>query len=273
VLHVWEVEQGRRLSEAKQRTVQADEERQRQERPEEAPRPVPPHAKFVASVPPVEATDAGRTTVPVDTPTPEPSDPPGDTPAGVRPTRRRLLVAGLALAGLLVASGVAYAQYGRDGGEDVPVGVPSPGASTGPTATPSPTTPADELCTDEIKSNQRWVCLTSAVVANSKFTVKYTVEYAGSTPHKTNGYHLHIYGSDGKNPPDYAMSSHWPMSKGKYYWEDRQTSVLDTSDPRFKNAIGNARKVCARIAYRGHGLIPDINKGYETGNCVPITRS
>ena len=181
VLRVWEVEQGRRQGEAEQRTVQANEERHRPERPEEAPRPVPPPAKFVASVPPVEAPDAEGATVPVEPPTPAPPAPSGDTPAGDRPARRRLLVAGLALAGLLVAGGVAYAQYGRDGGEK-DTGGRRPRREHRADRSPSPTTPADEQCTDEIKSNPRWVCLTSAVIANGKITIKYTVDYAGSTP-------------------------------------------------------------------------------------------
>jgi TIR domain len=275
VLQVWEVERSRQHNEAKHRAVQGNDERQRQERAKEAPRPVPPPAKFVASVPPVEATHAGGTSVPVENPTPAPGHPPptpAGVPAGDRPARRRL-VAGLALAGLLVAGGVAYAQYGRDGGEQDPRGGAAPGASTGPTATPSATTPADELCTDDITSNPRWVCLTSAVIANGKITIKYKAEYAGSKP-SINGYHVHFYGGDGKNPPDYTMSSQWPKStRGKYYWEDRQPSVLPTDDSRFTYAIGDAPKVCARIAITGHGLVPDQKGGYKTGNCVPITRS
>jgi hypothetical protein len=178
-------------------------------------------------------------------------------------------VAGLALAGLLVAGGVAYVLYR---GEEVAGGGGALSASTGPTATTSATTPADELCTDDIKRNVRWVCLTSAVIANGKITIKYTADYAGSKPDINTGYHVHIYGSDGKNPPDNAMSSHTPSMKGKYYWEARQPSVLDTDDPKFINAIGAAPKVCARIAIAGHGLVPDNKGGYKTGNCVPITR-
>ena len=160
--------------------------------------------------------------------------PPGSTPAGVRPARRRMLVgAGLVLAAVLVASGVAYAQYGRDGGEEAHGGARS-AASTQPSASPSPATPADELCTDEIKSNRRWVCLTSAVIAGGKLTLKYDVEYAGSKPDVNKGYHVHFYGSDGKNPPDHVMGSHAPKStRGKYYYDDRQPSVLSTDDSRF----------------------------------------
>jgi hypothetical protein len=267
VLRAWEVEQGRRHSDAKQPAAQANEEHQRQERPEETPRPVPPPARFVASVPMVEATNAGGVTAPVEPPTP------GDIPAGDRPARRRLLVAGLALVGLLVAGGLAYAQYGRDdGSQKDPGGRAAPGASTGPTATPSATTPADELCTDEIKSNPRWVCLTSAVIANGKITIKYKAEYAKSKP-SINGYHVHFYGGDGKNPPDYTMSSHWPKStRGKYYYDAHQPSVRDTDSPDFIRAIGVAKKVCARIAITGHGLVHDNKGGYKTGNCVSITK-
>jgi hypothetical protein len=270
VLQDWEVEQDGRQSEAKQRTGQANEEPQRQEGPQETPRPVLPPAKFVASEPPVEATDAGRTTMPVESPTPAPSDLLGDSPAGVRPARRRLVVAGLALTGLLVAGGVAYMQYGRDEG-----GGAASSASTDPTATPSPTTPADELCTKEIRSNRRWVCLTSAVLANGKLTIEYQVEYARSIPNIHNGYHVHIYGGDGKNPPDSMMGTQAPKSLQsgyKYYWVDREPAVLHTDDGLFAQAIGDFPKVCARIAIAGHGLVPDNNGGYKTGNCVPITK-
>jgi molecular chaperone DnaK len=226
----------------------------------------PPFAG-VASVPP-----AG---VPVEPPA-LPA-PPGRTPPGApRRGRRRMLVgAGLGLAALLVAGGVAYAQYGRDdGGRELAGSGAAVVASTAPKATPSATLPADEVCSEEIKNNRRWVCLTSAVIADGKITIKYNVEYAGSKPDVNGGYHVHLYGGDGTNPPDHVMSSHTPLGqRGKYYYDDRQPSVLDTDDSRFKTAIGNAKKVCARIAIAGHGLVPDAKSTYHTGNCVPITRS
>jgi hypothetical protein len=224
----------------------------------------------------VPGTPEAEITAAIGTPEPAGAAPPASTPAGVRPARRRMLVgAGLVLAAVLVASGVAYAQYGRNGGEE-DAGGATPAASTPASAT-SPATPADELCTDEIKSNRRWVCLTSAVIAGGKLTLKYDVEYAGSKPDVNKGYHVHFYGSDGKNPPDHVMGSHAPRStRGKYYYyyyDDRQPSVLSTDDSRFTSAIGDAKKVCARIAIAGHGLVPDNNSTYKTGNCVPITRS
>jgi hypothetical protein len=253
VLHAWEAERGGRESRARQRAGQVNEERRRPER-------------AVGRVPSVEVADPGRTTEPVEIPTPEP---PGNTPAGVGLARRRLLVAEAALAVLLVVGGVAYAQYRRDvAGE-----VATPAARTGPTVTPSPATPADELCTPEIKNNPRWVCLTSAVIADGKLTINYDVNYHGSKPNMYTGYHVHIYGSDGTHPPDHVMGTQAPSStRGKYYWEDKRPSILPTNGKTFARAIGDAKKVCARIAVSGHGLVPDNKSDYKTGNCVPITR-
>jgi hypothetical protein len=261
-----EAEETRRQDEGDQQTAQADDEPQPQEPPEETQRPVLPPAKFVASVPPVEATEAAATTVETATPV--------GIPARDRPARRLLLVAGLGLAGLLVAGGVAaYAQYGDDGGERGQGSGAAPAGSTGPTATPSSTTPADEQCTDAIRSNKRWVCLTSAVIANGKITIKYEARFGGSKP-SINGYHVHFYGGDGKHPPDYTMSSKWPLStRGKYYYDAQQPSVRSTDSTDFIRAIGTADKVCARIAITGHGLVHDNKGGYRTGNCVPITHS
>lgn len=244
-----------------QRTAQADEERERPESAEEVERPVLPSAKVIASVPLVQATDAVDTTPPFGIPA-------ADTPAGTRPSRRLLTVAGLGLAGLLVASGVAYLQYR---GDDKPNGLPLPGSSSGPTATPGHTTPADEECTDEIMSNPRWVCVTSAVFAKGKLTVKYHPQYAGSTPDIHHGFHVHLYGSDGKNPPDYTMGTQVPKSQqGSYYWVDQEPAILNTADSK---AIVRYPKVCARIAVASHGLVHDKNGGFKTGNCMPITRS
>jgi actin-like ATPase involved in cell morphogenesis len=235
--------------------------------------PVMPGAE---GAPGVATTTARPAAAPVKTPGPAQPTPPGRSWAGTTPTRRRTLVGtGLALAALLGVSGVAYAQHRRgDGGRELTGASVTPSASAQLTATPIATTPADEACTDEIKSNRRWVCLTSAVVADGRITIKYAVEYAGSRPDINRGYHLHIYGGDGTYPPDHVMSSHTPKSeRGKYYWESRQPSVLDTDDTRFITAIGDAKKVCARIAVAGHGLVPDAKSTYKTGNCVPITRS
>jgi molecular chaperone DnaK len=48
--------------------------------------------------------------------------------------------------------------------------------------------------------------------------------------------------------------------------------VLSIEDDRYTGVIGDAEKVGARIAVAGHGLVPDRNTTYTTGNCWPITR-
>jgi molecular chaperone DnaK len=193
-------------------------------------------------------------------------------PARSRGNRRRAFaVAGAALAAVLVAAGIAYAQYGfgeKPGGQ-----LTGQGASPTPSVVTSSAPPADEQCTDEIKANPRWVCLTSAVVEDGKLTIDYDVDFAGSTPDVSGGYHLHVWGGDGTYPADHDMGSHAPKSdQGEWYVEDRNPSVLDTTDKRYTRAIADNPKVCARIALAGHGLVADANDTYKTGNCVPITR-
>ncbi|GAA4946568.1 Hsp70 family protein [Actinoplanes utahensis] len=208
--------------------------------------------------------------------TPTPTSPPPRRPAPTgkelakrRRSRRRLIfgIAAILLTAILIAAGVAYAQY-REGSGTGQVAQPS--GSTKVSAEPAPLA-ADEQCTDQIKSNKRWVCLTSAVITGGKLTVDYEADWGGSTPDATGGYHLHVWGGSGGD--DHDMGSHVPRSeRGEWYVVDRDPSVLDVSDDRFINAIGDAQKVCARIALAGHGLVKDGKSGYQTGNCVKITR-
>ncbi|WP_127504642.1 Hsp70 family protein [Actinoplanes solisilvae] len=223
---------------------------------------------------PVSGPSAGPVSGSPAGPGSRPSGGPVSRPPAAPASRRRLLVAaGIALVVVLVGGGVAYAQFGRDDDGQRANNVAATVPSAGQSASPKPTAPADELCTEEIKSNERWACLKSAVVTDGKLTLAYDVDYAGSKPNISTGYHVHFYGSDGTNPPDYTMGSHAPKAqRGKYYYDDHQPSVLSLKDDRYKSVIGNAKKVCIRIAVAGHGLVPDNKSTYKTGNCKPITR-
>ncbi|MEU4221714.1 Hsp70 family protein [Actinoplanes sp. NPDC026623] len=188
-----------------------------------------------------------------------------DSPATSKPAGRRrgaLIATGAALLVLLAAGVAGYAlTKGDDKGDG------KPAAANGQAAT----IPADEQCTDEIKNNPRWVCLTSAKVADGTFTVEYNAEFGGAQPSKSGGWHLHIWGSDGTNPPDEIMGEQAPEDQqGTWYVDDEQPSVIGTDEPAFVKAIGHAPKVCARVANSQHGLVPDDNGTYKTGNCVPI---
>jgi molecular chaperone DnaK len=176
-----------------------------------------------------------------------------------------VLSAGAVVLVLLAAVGIGFAVLG--GGDD---GSADPGGQTS-TNVASPL-PADEQCTDAIMSNPRWVCLTSAIVADGEITIDYRWD---SSPLNINGgYHLHIYGGDGATPPPAVMGMHAPAAEqGKWYVEDRHPAVLAVTDERFRTAIGDAPKVCARIADANHHLVPDTDGAYATGNCVPITRT
>lgn len=175
-----------------------------------------------------------------------------------------MLAAGVVALVLLAGAGVGLAVLGGDDG--------SKGAGGPATSTSESTLPLDEQCTDAITSNPRWVCLTSAVIADGRITIDYRWDGA---PLGINGsYHLHVYGGDGVNPPADVMGMHAPPAEqGKWYVEDRHPAILDLTDERFRTAIGDAPKVCARIADAKHHLVTDPSGGYVTGNCVSITRA
>ena len=135
-----------------------------------------------------------------------------------------------------------------------------------------PQLPADEQCTDEIMSNERWVCITSATITDGELVIEYEAEWAGSTPNIDGGFHVHYYGADetGAEPPAEIMGSHAAFDeRGDWYIEDQNPSVhpLDSNQVA---ALGGASKVCARIADGSHALVPDSDSAFKTGNCWPI---
>jgi hypothetical protein len=175
-----------------------------------------------------------------------------------------VLAAGVVALVLLAGAGVGFAMLG--GGD--------PGKSAGGPVTTSAKSalPVDEQCTDAITSNPRWVCLTSAVIVDGKITIDYRGD--GSPLDIDGGYHLHVYGGDGTSPSADVMGMQAPPSEqGKWYVEDRHPAILELTDERFLTAVGDAPKVCARIADANHHLVTDSNGGYLTGNCVSITRA
>ena len=166
---------------------------------------------------------------------------------------------------MLATGGTAWAltrAHGSAGAAAVP--------SSAPAVRRAAAVQADEQCTAEMKKSTRWVCLTKATLHNKTFTLWYEAEWHGSRPDIEHGFHLHIYGSDGTSPDESTMGSQ-AVKHSKYYFEDQEPSVRKTSDPDFE-AIGDAKKVCARIAHSGHGLAPAYDGGYHTGNCIPIQR-
>lgn len=175
-----------------------------------------------------------------------------------------VLAAGVVALVLLAGAGVGLAVLGGDDGNK--------GAGGPATSTSNSKLPLDEQCTDAITSNPRWVCLTAAVIADGRITIDYRGD--GAPLDINGGYHLHVYGGDGVAPSASVMGMQAPPAEqGKWYVEDRHPAILDLTDERFRTAIGEAPKVCARIADANHHLVTDSNGGYLTGNCVSITRA
>jgi hypothetical protein len=196
----------------------------------------------------------------------------GSAPGGDRAGSRRsmpLIAAGIALFLVIAGGGIALALTNNNKA----AGPGGDGKTTGAVATTEPAGPAvppDEQCTDAIKSNPRWVCLTSATVEGNVLTIEYDAEWAGDTPTIQGGFHLHIYGSDGTDPAEDIMGQQAGNSRGAWHIDDRDPVVLATDSPDYQQVFGNYPKVCARIARAGHNLVRDSDGGFHTGNCVPI---
>ncbi|MQA61530.1 MAG: Hsp70 family protein [Actinophytocola sp.] len=202
-----------------------------------------------------------------------PATPPrgADQPAGSpgRRAKRLLLVgAGVLVIALLARAGVW--AMNRDN-------TPGAGADPNTTTTTAPKTtkekpqvPADEQCTDAIKSNERWVCLTGARFDGEELVIDYQADWAGGTPNINGGFHLHIWGSDGTAPPDDVMGTHAGDGRGNWVIKDQLPAVLSAAD--VAEVIGDEPKACARIANSEHQLVPVDEGSYGTGNCVPIER-
>lgn len=194
-------------------------------------------------------------------------------PAG--PGRGRALAAAAAVVAIVLGAAGIAALWGQDD-DPVAIGTTPQGSLTSTTAATHSAKsgsglPADEQCTDEIKANPRWVCLTSATFEGDTLTIEYKANFADAEPNVHGGYHLHIYGGDGVRPAaeDEGRQS---MTPAQWYVEDEKPSVRKASSKDYRRVIGDAPKVCARIATADHQLVPDANGTYVTGNCVPINR-
>jgi molecular chaperone DnaK len=162
---------------------------------------------------------------------------------------------GVVVVALLAAGGVSLAQAGGGAAEEDTTG----GAAA-----------ALEECTDEIQANQRWICLTSASFdAQGRLVIEYDADFAGAAPDKSFGFHMHLYGGDGVEPPAEVMGFQ-SDNPGRWYIEDSDPAVIPADE--VPSVIGDAPKVCARIAGPDHQLVRDTAGGYETGNCVTISR-
>ncbi len=235
-----------------------------------------------AGVPPARASATAA--VPVTSPPPQFGGPFGGgsapAPPAAAPASRRnipLIAAGVALLVVLAGGGTFLALTSGNGGNGGPGaagnGSPSVG-TTSPTSAAPAAVPVDEQCTEAIKSNPRWVCLTKATIDGDQVTIEYDFDNAGVRFDISGGYHVHFYGANeaGTNPADRVMGSH-ASQRGSWYVEDQQPSVHPAGSSQYDVVDGHP-KVCARIARSGHQLVQDNggNGTYKTGNCVPLTR-
>ncbi len=200
----------------------------------------------------------------------------GSPAAPPRRSRRPMILIAAGVVLLLVLAGVATALALRGSG-NTPTTAGSSGPSS-PSSTPSgaavSNVPLQQQCTEAIKAQTRWVCLTSATISDHQLKINYKFGDAGTPFSINNGFHVHIYGADanGTDPSAAIMGTQVPAAqRGNWYLEDKQPSVHNSDDPDYQAVAGSA-EVCARIANSNHQLVKDSNGGYVTGNCVPLKK-
>jgi len=174
------------------------------------------------------------------------------------------VVAGVVLVLALAGAAIWVNRDNLGFGSADPTGPPSNAAGAS-----APALPPDEQCTDAIQANDRWVCITQAFVDDTKFVVEYEAQWRGAAPRNVGGFHLHIYGGDGTNPPASRMGFQ-SDDPGRFYLEDKAPSVRAVTGSNYREIIADNPKVCARIAAADDHLVKDKQGGYETGNCVTI---
>jgi hypothetical protein len=186
-------------------------------------------------------------------------------PATQRGGNRWAVVVAIVVVLVAAAAGVAVAANRRG------VSIIGLFSGSGARQTQQPQLPADEECTPKIKANQMWVCLTSATLDDQQFVVNYSASFGDNNPDNKNGFHLHIYGGDGTNPPASKMGAQ-ATDHGIWYDEDKQPSTRAANGQNVLRAIGDNPKVCARISDKNEKLVKDADGGFETGNCITIKR-
>ncbi len=122
----------------------------------------------------------------------------------------------------------------------------------------------DEQCTETIRSQARWACMSSAFWDGQNLIASYIGSpQAGGEAWSLSSFHLHVFGS---NIPPVGAGVPGPVSDGSGSWK-----VWDLPDS-FEGTLaevgspdGVPEKLCTRIATAGHTL-----ESLDSGNCWPI---
>jgi molecular chaperone DnaK len=194
-----------------------------------------------------------------------------------RSSRNRPLLIGSGVAAVAVLVIALVWAFGIPGGtveqEDSAALSTTPATGAPTQSPPSQQVPPDEECTDAIRANPRWVCLTSASIdAQGQMVVEYEADWAGGVPNISGGFHLHVYGGDGTTPPDEVMGNHYQPAGDRGSWRVWDQDPITLSPDQVAQYIGDSPKVCARIADGNHHLVPADGGGFTTGNCMTIQR-
>lgn len=122
----------------------------------------------------------------------------------------------------------------------------------------------DAWCSPDVKANERWACITSAIWNGTEVVVEYETETGGEVFNTQGGYHYHFFPSETpvKNAGGIAQGAESEGGiDGTPGWD-----IWDEPDGYAASRFGRVNTLCVRIANAGHAL-----ESLSSGNCWPVT--
>lgn len=125
----------------------------------------------------------------------------------------------------------------------------------------------NEVCTDDIRSQERWVCLTNVEFDGTTLFALYDFGLPDSNPsfEDEGGYHLHFFDGGVDEPID-AGTPNGGLSNGNGNWDiwDDPTGYRVDPFSVFKGVVPS--QLCVEIANPTHSI-----ENLESGTCFPVT--
>jgi len=125
----------------------------------------------------------------------------------------------------------------------------------------------EELCTDAIQAQGRWVCITNVEFDGTTLFASFDFEFndGDANLNADGGYHLHFFNGDVDDPID-AGTPNGGASNGTGNWEIWDDPSGYSTDPIaiFNGVVPS--QLCVEVANPTHSI-----ENLESGNCFPVT--
>jgi len=127
---------------------------------------------------------------------------------------------------------------------------------------------AEEVCTDVIQAQSRWVCITSAEFDGTTLFAQFDFGFneGDPIPNTDGGYHLHFFDGSVDDPID-AGSTAGGLSNGSGNWQIWDDVAGYQTDP-FATFDGAPTQLCVEVANPTHSI-----ENLDSGTCFPVTNT